>query len=170
MTSTPTPAPPPAGLRGLAAPSFVLAGADGTKVTPASLRGRAALLLFVPAAFTPICTGELRAHTGGGLAPARLVVISCDSAHVLARWCREEGVEPGEEVLVGSDFWPHGEVATAFGAFDPARGWCRRTSVLLDDDGVVRWTTTSPGGVARDVARAREAVRGLATGRGSVRA
>ncbi len=37
-----------------------------------------------------------------------------------------------------SDFWPHGEVATAFGTFDETLGAATRSTYVLDDEGVVR--------------------------------
>ena len=81
--------------------------------------GSATILVFVPAAYTPVCGGELdellvlreRAAEQG----VELVVASCDSTAVLAAWLREHGAD---DVLLGvSDFWPHGSLARAFGAF-----------------------------------------------------
>lgn len=37
-----------------------------------------------------------------------------------------------------SDYWPHGEVATAYGAFNDERGVANRYTFVLDADGVVR--------------------------------
>lgn len=149
-----------------AAPSFALAGENGTVVTHESLRSRPALLLFVPSAFTPICSREVREHAAE-LAPLRaagdlrVVLVSCDTAHTLAAWCTDQGVAPDETWLVGSDFWPHGAVASTFGAFDAGRGWASRTSVLLDAAGAEAWRDASPSGVARDPGRVRRAVVGL---------
>lgn len=145
-----------------------MAGENGTTLTTASLRGRGSLLLFVPSAFTPVCTSEIRAHAAADLSASRLVIISCDTAHTLVRWLAAEDVATGQDVLVGSDFWPHGEVARSFGAFDAERGWPRRVSVLLDAAGMVRWVTVSPAGVARSGREAAEAVATIAGGAGSV--
>jgi peroxiredoxin (alkyl hydroperoxide reductase subunit C) len=43
-----------------------------------------------------------------------------------------------------SDFWPHGEVAHAYGALDHERGTARRVSVLVDAQGRVaaRWQSS----------------------------
>ncbi|WP_313558047.1 redoxin domain-containing protein [Miniimonas arenae] len=153
------------------APSFTLALPYGAALTERDLRGRPALLLFVPGAFTPVCTREVVAHAAAFGAPAsatspspappvRLVVVSCDSPATLAAW--RTALEFSDGVDLASDFWPHGSVTTAFGAFDEARGTPRRRTVLLDGAGAVRWTTTSPGGVERDVAEAQRAVAALA--------
>ena len=126
-------------------------------VSNATLAGAGALLLFVPSAFTPVCTQEVREHaTLPGLQEAAaLVVVSCDSAHTLTAWLDHLEVS----CAVGSDFWPHGQVARAFGAFDERTGWPRRRSVLLDSAGTVVWTDQSAPGQARDPFAALQAIR-----------
>jgi len=37
-----------------------------------------------------------------------------------------------------SDFWPHGEVSQAYGAFNEATGSANRWTFVLDAEGVVR--------------------------------
>jgi peroxiredoxin (alkyl hydroperoxide reductase subunit C) len=37
-----------------------------------------------------------------------------------------------------SDFWPHGGVAQAYGAFDDTYGYAKRYTFVLDEDGIVR--------------------------------
>lgn len=139
-----------------AAPTFSLAGPYGVPVTNGSLLGRAALLLFVPSAFTPVCTQEVREH--GSLRALReqcvLVVVSCDTAHTLTKWLTQLEVS----AAVGSDFWPHGEVARKFAAFDEHHGWPQRRSVLMNDHGAVVWTDTSAPGQPRDPQAAIKAV------------
>ncbi|WP_158277098.1 redoxin domain-containing protein [Serinibacter arcticus] len=143
-------------------PDLALALPFGQQVTLGELRGTPTLLVFVPLAFSPICTGELRdvADALPSLAPARVLVVSCDSAAALHAWRESEGVG----VEVASDFWPHGAVARAFDAFDPARGWPVRRTVLLDGGGEPVWCDTSPGGRPRDVGDAVAAVARLTRG------
>jgi mycoredoxin-dependent peroxiredoxin len=43
-----------------------------------------------------------------------------------------------------SDFWPHGEVARAYGVFNEALGCANRATFGLDKDGVVSLTFSSP--------------------------
>jgi alkyl hydroperoxide reductase subunit AhpC len=38
-----------------------------------------------------------------------------------------------------SDFWPHGAVCAAYGVFDDDLGVARRSSFLVDREGLVRW-------------------------------
>ena len=49
-----------------------------------------------------------------------------------------------------SDFWPHGEVARAYGVFHESGGMATRGTFLVDTDGVIRWTLVNPPGENRD--------------------
>lgn len=143
-------------------PALALELPFGRSLTLGDLRGAPALLVLVPLAFSPICTRELRELDAARplLAPARVIVISCDAAASLHAWREHERAE----VEVASDFWPHGAVASALGAFEEARGWPRRRTVLLDADGAPRWSDEAPPGRARDVADAVAAVTALVAG------
>lgn len=127
-------------------------------------RGPATLLVFLPAAFTPLCGDEAAALTQ--IAPelegmgARMLAISCDSMFTLQAWS-EQLAPAGHRLRLLSDFWPHGAVARAYGAFDEVRGIATRSSFLLDGHGVVRWSTRSAPGQARDMAEHRAAVETL---------
>ena len=37
-----------------------------------------------------------------------------------------------------SDYWPHGEVSRAYDTFDETFGYAKRTTYILDSDGVIR--------------------------------
>jgi mycoredoxin-dependent peroxiredoxin len=43
-----------------------------------------------------------------------------------------------------SDFWPHGAVAQAYGVFNADLGCANRATFVLDKDGVVSSTFSSP--------------------------
>ncbi|PZQ79451.1 MAG: peroxiredoxin, partial [Micrococcus luteus] len=76
---------------------------------------RGTWLVFLPGAFTPVCTDEL--GWIGALAEDVAVddvavrVVSCDAAPVLRR-VREELALP-EPLTLLSDFWPHGAACRA---------------------------------------------------------
>ena len=91
-------------------------------MTLSGLRGGPTVLVFVPFAFSGTCTGELCELRDNiaefEQAGVHVAVISCDPMHSLRAWAAQEGF--GFDLL--SDFWPHGEVARAYGVFDEAKG------------------------------------------------
>jgi peroxiredoxin len=144
------------------APDFSLKDTHGTPVTLSGLRGGPTVLVFVPFAFSGTCTGELcelRDNIADfEQAGVHVAVISCDANHALRAWAAQEGF--GFDLL--SDFWPHGEVARAYGVFDEAKGMAVRGSFLVDAEGVLRWSVVNPPGRARDISEYRAAVDSLA--------
>ena len=121
-------------------PELGLRDQFGQARTFASLAGPAGLLLvFVPFAFSPICSDEVGSLDD--LAPALaeegvgIAVASCDSTFV---W-RAQSDSRGWSLPLLSDFWPHGVVSQAYGVLDPARGAPRRSSYAIDAGGSVRW-------------------------------
>ena len=62
------------------------------------------------------------------------MVVTCHARPTKARW----GAEHGFDFPVLTDFWPHGEVARAYGTFNEKMGVALRTTFVLDGDGVVR--------------------------------
>lgn len=146
---------------GQQAPDFSLVNTHGTPVDLLSLRGSAALLVFYPFAFSRICSGELcelrdnfAEFSGAGV---RVLAISCDPVFSLKAWSEQENF--GFDLL--SDFWPHGEVARAYGVFDEASGMAIRGSFLLDATGRVQWSVLNQRGERREFADYRRAVQKL---------
>lgn len=145
---------------GAAAPDFVLRDQFGQAVSLSDHRGRKAVaLVFLPFAFSDVCTGEL-----GGVQEriadfltfdTELVVVSCDPVYSLRAFADREGLN----VPLLSDFWPHGEVARAYGVFDEERGCPRRSSYVVDREGRVSWSVHHPMGSARDVEAHLDALR-----------
>lgn len=129
------------------APDFTLPDQHGHPTTLSTING-AVLIVFFPAAFTPVCQSELAALRDADLQGATVLAISCDSAYALRAFADSEGFP----FALLSDFWPHGEVSHAYGAFNEERGIAGRLSVLVDGSGVVRASWTSPTGQAREVA------------------
>jgi len=63
-----------------------------------------------------------------------VVVITVDTHFTNQKWSSDNGFE----FPVLSDYWPHGETAKAYGAFNEKVGAANRVSYILDEDGVVR--------------------------------
>ena len=62
--------------------------------------------------------------------------ITCDTVYTLRDWAEHLG---GLEFPLCSDFWPHGEVATAYGVLNAQIGRPERSIFILDRGGIVRY-------------------------------
>jgi peroxiredoxin len=138
---------------GSIAPDFTLRDQFGADVTLSDFAGRKAVaLLFYPAAFSGVCTGEL-----SGLRDrldefvtfdTEVLAVSCDPVYSLRSFADADGLH----FPLLSDFWPHGAVASAYGVFDPVKGMARRSSYVIDRAGVVRWAVHNANADGRDLA------------------
>ena len=131
---------------GTPAPAFRLSSADGEDFTQESLKGHGTVLVFYPFAFSPVCTDQLQLYEPllGDLRARdiELYAVSCDATYSQAAFREKLGVS--SEQL--SDFEPKGAACAAFGVLHPG-GFPQRALVMLDQDGVVRWSyeADSPG-------------------------
>ena len=118
--------------------SFSLLDQDKSPVTLHDLRGKKSLIVFIPFPFTGHCDNEACAIRDQLAAlndlDANVVVITCHAVPVAKKWSDENGFT----FPVLSDFWPHGLVATSFGAFNWDVGAANRMTFVLDAHGVVR--------------------------------
>ncbi|WP_270887749.1 peroxiredoxin [Pedococcus sp. 5OH_020] len=136
---------------GAAAPDFALKDQNGQDVTLSEFRGsKNVVLVFYPFAFSGICTGELceiRDNLGAFVdEDVQVLALSCDHMFSQRAWADKEGYF----FPLLSDFWPHGEVARAYGVLNERAGAAVRGTFLVDRDGVVRWTLVNEIGQARD--------------------
>jgi peroxiredoxin len=123
---------------GSVAPDFTLPSTAGTDVTLSHLRGRPVLLAFYPLAFTSTCTRELSAFTEDfnqfEATGAVVLPISVDSVPTLKEFKAKERI--GLDLL--SDF--KREVSRRYGTLIEERFYSNRAYILIDRDGIVRWT------------------------------
>ena len=138
---------------GQEAPDFTLPNQHGEPVTLSSFRGsKNVVIVFYPWAFTGVCTGELcelrdRMATFDNDDTTTLAV-SVDSKFSL----RIFGEREGYDFSLLSDFWPHGEVARAYGVFNEKAGAAIRGTFIVDKTGIVRYTVVNAIPDARDPA------------------
>ena len=109
---------------GVLAERITLQDQNNQDVTLSSFRGeRSVLVVFYPFAFSGICTGELteiRDDLGRFVSDdVQVLTVSCDAMFSLRAYADRDGYF----FPLLSDFWPHGEVARAYGVFDEAAGW-----------------------------------------------
>jgi mycoredoxin-dependent peroxiredoxin len=144
------------------APDFELTDQHRGLVRLSSYAGRkAVLIVFYPFAFSGVCTGELSGLRDrlGDFETDRstLVTASCDPVFTQRAFADRDGLF----FPLLSDFWPHGQMSSSYGVFDEAGGFARRSSFLVDRDGVVRWTVHNEMGDARDLDQHAAAIRAL---------
>jgi peroxiredoxin len=127
---------------GTPAPDFTLPSTAGEQVSLSALRGKRVLLAFFPAAFTGTCTAEMCEFTSDFAEytsrNAVVLPISVDQVPSLKVFAEQEKVT----VPLLSD--SRREVSRAYGVLDEEKFWSRRAYVLIDENGVVRWSYVEP--------------------------
>jgi peroxiredoxin (alkyl hydroperoxide reductase subunit C) len=125
------------------APEFTLRREDGSKLRREDLLGQTTVLVFYPYAFSPVCTDQLNLYEEVlGEIEARgaaIYGISCDASYSQRAFREQLGVT----IPQLSDFEPKGETCRAFGVYHPG-GFPQRALVVLDPEGVVKWSYEAP--------------------------
>jgi peroxiredoxin len=134
------------------APDFTLKDQHGQDITLSTYaKGKAALIVFYPFAFSGVCSGELtglRDRLGDFETDhTTLVAVSCDPMHAQRAVADRDGIF----FPLLSDFWPHGMTAMAYGVFDEISGAPRRSSFIVDQERRVAWVAHNATGEARDL-------------------
>ncbi|HEX9578404.1 MAG TPA: peroxiredoxin [Myxococcales bacterium] len=123
------------------APDFELLDENGKPTRLSSFRGKNVVLVFFPAAFSPICTQELKQISARRndyeRENALTVGISVDNKWSLLAFKRDESL--GAVLL--SDFHPKGNVAQMYGVFIGETGYAKRGTFVIDKEGVIRGIT-----------------------------
>jgi len=145
---------------GAEAPVFVLSDQHGEKVELGKLRGKRVILSFHPLAFTPVCAKQMKALEENQEEFARLntvaLGISVDSVPAKHAWAKDLGIK---ETQLLSDFWPHGGVAHSLGIFRSADGYSERAVIILDAEGIVRFSKVYPMSEVPDMGEILEQLR-----------
>jgi peroxiredoxin len=134
------------------APDFTLRDQFGADVTLSSFRGaKAVAIFFFPFAFSGVCTGEM-----SGIRDrldefvtfdTEVLAVSCDPMFAMRQFADTDGLN----FPLLSDFWPHGAVARAYDVFNEDSGAARRSSYIIDRDGLVRWAVHNANADGRDL-------------------
>lgn len=128
---------------GTSAPEFTLRTGDGASFTQDDLKGRTTVLVFYPFAFSPVCTDQFNLYEEVldqfAAQGATLYGVSCDST-----WTQNAFKEKlGVTIEQLSDFEPKGAACAAFGVLHEG-GFPQRALVIVDADGVVKWSYQAP--------------------------
>src|SRR4029450_7702361 len=113
---------------GAEAPDFELRDQHGRPVRLSDFRdSKKVVLVFFPFAFTSVCTGEMCALRDDLPSfqndDVQVLAVSCDTVFAQPVYAEREGLQ----FPVLSDFWPHGAVASTYGALEGAHGARPRT-------------------------------------------
>jgi len=123
---------------GQPAPDFTLPAVSGKNIALSQYQGkRNVVISFVPAAFTPVCSGQWPGYNivkdMFDETDAVLLGVSVDNIPTLYAWTRQMG-KLWFEVL--SDFWPHGSVADKYGVLR-SDGLSERALFFIDKEGII---------------------------------
>ena len=151
------------------APDFavpVLVGGVKKQVRLSEHRGKQHLVLaFYPVNWEPVSAQQMVAYQverGKFLArQAEVLAISVESIMNTTSWEREIGPF---DFLLGSDFWPHGEVSRRYGVLretGPLRGASERALFVVDKAGAIRFARTYPVDQLPDIEETLNALREL---------
>jgi peroxiredoxin (alkyl hydroperoxide reductase subunit C) len=123
---------------GTPAPEFTLMSQDREEVSLGDVKGNPSMIVFMPYPHTPTCESEaceIRDHAESFEAlGANVVMITTHAIPTNRSWAEALGYH----FPILSDYWPHGEVSRAYDTFDETFGYAKRTTYVLDADGVIR--------------------------------
>ena len=147
---------------GAEAPVFVLSDQHGEKINLKELRGKSVILSFHPLAFTPVCAKQMKELEENQDQFEKLnavaLGISVDSVPAKHAWAKDLGVKSTQLL---SDFWPHGAVAESYGIFRSADGYSERAVIILDAEGIVRFSKVYPMSEVPDMGEILEQLKRL---------
>ncbi len=144
------------------APDFTLKDQNNQQWTLSAFRGeRNVLVVFYPAAFSGICTGELDKlrEDLAEFADVQVLGVSVDTVYALRVWSEQRGYD----FPLLADFWPHGTVAQDYRVFNDKSGVANRGTFLVDKDGMIRFAEMNGPGEARDQTVWKQALAALST-------
>ena len=146
---------------GSKAPDFPLKDQNGKTVKLSGLAGKKVLLSFRPLAWTAVCHDQMISleenHTQFDELNAVALGIGVDSVPSNKAWAEAMGIK---NTKLLSDFWPHGEVAKAYGILREKDGFSERANIVIDEKGKVVFARTYPIAQLPDMEEVLEVLRG----------
>ena len=126
-------------------PDFSIIANDYSNVCLSDFKGKRVLLSWHPLAWTPVCTDQMRAleNNWGKFQSLNTVPLgfSVDPAPCKKAWADALLLE---NLILPSDFWPHGKVAQDYGIFIEEKGISARANIIIDENGIVAWVKVYP--------------------------
>lgn len=145
--------------QGAKAPDFSLSTTADQTVSLHDFVGKPVVLVFYPAAFSPVCGDEVSIFSQAlpqfEKYQAQVLGISTDNVWSNDAFAKEKHVH----FPLLSDFHPHGAVGKEYGVFDEQTGQEERALFVIDKAGKVAWQYVSPVGVNPGVDGVLEALQ-----------
>ncbi len=149
---------------GIQAPEFSLPTTPDQKVSLSEFRGRAVILAFYPADWSPVCGDQMALYNE--VLPefsrfdAELIGISVDGV-----WCHLAFAHDRKlRFPLLADFEPKGAVARRYGVYREHEGTSERALFVIDAQGIIRWSYVSPVGINPGADGILRALENLAPG------
>ncbi|MFO7712394.1 MAG: peroxiredoxin [Dehalococcoidia bacterium] len=147
---------------GSRAPDFSVKDQKGKKVRLSDFNGKRVLLSFRPLAWTPVCHDQMMLLEENHLLFDELntvaLGIGVDSVPSNKAWAEEMDIA---NTRLLSDFWPHGEVARAYGVFREADGFSERANIIIDGEQKVIFARVYPTSQLPDFDEVMEFLEGM---------
>jgi len=147
---------------GETAPDFALKDQDGKEVRLPETNSKRVLLSFHPLAWTGLCAKQMQALEENkdtfeslGVLPLGL---SVDTVPSKRAWADHLGIKT---LRLLSDFWPHGEVAKAYGMFREESGVSERANIIVDKNGKIAFVKVYEISQLPDIGEILEVLRKL---------
>ena len=130
---------------GSKAPDFSLKDQNGKIVKLSSFKGKKVVLSFRPLAWTAVCQDQMKSleenHVSFDDMNTVALGIGVDSVPSNKAWAEAMHIK---NTRLLSDFWPHGDVAKAYGIFRDKDGFSERANIVLDETQKVIFAKTYP--------------------------
>jgi peroxiredoxin len=130
---------------GAKAPDFALKDQNGKVIKLSALKAKKVLLSFRPMAWTTICHDQMMSlemnHARLDELETMALGIGIDSVPSNKAWAQSMDIE---NTRLLADFWPHGEVARAYGIFREKDGHSERANIILDENRKVIFAKVYP--------------------------
>jgi peroxiredoxin len=127
------------------APDFKVQDNHEKDIRLSDFQGKRVLLSWHPLAWTPVCTDQMRALETNWQTFEKLNTVplgfSVDPVPSKKVWAMALAIT---ELLLPSDFWPHGKVARDYGIFNETGGYSERANIIVDENGKVQWVKVYP--------------------------
>jgi peroxiredoxin len=146
---------------GKKAPDFSIKSTPDQSVSLSEFQGRPVVLVFYPADFSPVCSGEMTLYNE--VLPefqkhnAQILGISVDNVWTHLAFAKDRNLK----FPLLSDFHPKGEVARKYNAYREEDGVAERAIYVIDKEGNISWGYISPVGINPGVDGVLEALEKL---------